>query len=238
LREDLLDDRRFQDRRNDLELAAAVRAVREVDREHALEQLGPAQAHRSVARTVRLARGGWRGLCGRLGLLRHHQRAQLGIGRRQAVVREAGVCAMRRAPHDGLQAAPLAAEGDQLVVAAVTATQAQDAVGLARSRRTSALLQPNSTGRFRATSSADHVITRHRLGQAGLEAAKADSGAVTLTQGFGSAANLTDHLRCSERRRSRGRARHRQRPQCRQQHGPAGAELWMHDAPPQDGFAG
>jgi hypothetical protein len=34
---------------------------------------------------------------------------------------------MRRAPHDG--PAPLATEGDQLVVAAVTAAQAQEAVG-------------------------------------------------------------------------------------------------------------
>jgi hypothetical protein len=36
---------------------------------------------------------------------------------------------MRRAPHDGLQAAALAAEGDQFVVGAVAAAQAQEAVG-------------------------------------------------------------------------------------------------------------
>ena len=34
------------------------------------------------------------------------------------------------------------------------------------------------------------VITRHLLGQAGLKAEEADSGAVTLIQRFGSAANL------------------------------------------------
>jgi hypothetical protein len=34
------------------------------------------------------------------------------------------------------------------------------------------------------------VITRHLLGQAGLTADQADSGAVTLIQRFGSAANL------------------------------------------------
>jgi hypothetical protein len=40
------------------------------------------------------------------------------------------------------------------------------------------------------------VITRHLLGQAGLEADEADSGAVTLIQRFGSAANLNIHLHC------------------------------------------
>ncbi|MBS3960287.1 MAG: transposase, partial [Sandarakinorhabdus sp.] len=40
------------------------------------------------------------------------------------------------------------------------------------------------------------VITRHLLGQAGLEADEADSGAVTLIQRFGSAANLDTHLHC------------------------------------------
>ena len=40
----------------------------------------PAQANRSVVRAVRLALGGWRGLRGRLSLLRHHLRAQLGVG--------------------------------------------------------------------------------------------------------------------------------------------------------------
>ena len=41
-----------------------------------------------------------------------------------------------------------------------------------------------------------HVITRHLLGQAGLKADEADSGAVTLIQRFGSAANLNIHLHC------------------------------------------
>jgi hypothetical protein len=40
--EDPLDHRRFQDRRDDLELAATVRAVLHVELEHPLEQLGPA----------------------------------------------------------------------------------------------------------------------------------------------------------------------------------------------------
>ena len=40
------------------------------------------------------------------------------------------------------------------------------------------------------------VITRHLLGQAGLKADEADSGAVTLIQRFGSAANLNIHLHC------------------------------------------
>jgi len=40
------------------------------------------------------------------------------------------------------------------------------------------------------------VITRHLLGQAGLKAAEADSGAVTLIQRYGSAANLNIHLHC------------------------------------------
>ena len=38
------------------------------------------------------------------------------------------------------------------------------------------------------------VITRHLLGQVGLKADEADSGAVTLIQRFGSAANLNIHL--------------------------------------------
>jgi len=38
------------------------------------------------------------------------------------------------------------------------------------------------------------VITRHLLGQAGLKADEADSGAVALIQRFGSAANLNIHL--------------------------------------------
>ena len=40
------------------------------------------------------------------------------------------------------------------------------------------------------------VITRHLLGQAGLKPDEADSGAVTLIQRFGSAANLNVHLHC------------------------------------------
>ncbi len=39
-----------------------------------------------------------------------------------------------------------------------------------------------------------HVITRHLLGQTGLRADEADSGAVTLIQRFGSAANLNNHV--------------------------------------------
>ena len=40
------------------------------------------------------------------------------------------------------------------------------------------------------------VVTRHLLGQAGLKPDEADSGAVTLIQRFGSAANLNIHLHC------------------------------------------
>ncbi|MCE2661183.1 MAG: transposase [Rubrivivax sp.] len=40
------------------------------------------------------------------------------------------------------------------------------------------------------------VITRHLLGQAGLKPEEANSGAVTLIQRFGSAANLNIHLHC------------------------------------------
>jgi hypothetical protein len=40
------------------------------------------------------------------------------------------------------------------------------------------------------------VLTRHLLGQAGLEPDEAESGAVTLIQRFGSAANLNVHLHC------------------------------------------
>ena len=40
------------------------------------------------------------------------------------------------------------------------------------------------------------VITRHLRGQAGLKPDEADSGAVTLIQRFGSAANLNIHLHC------------------------------------------
>ena len=40
------------------------------------------------------------------------------------------------------------------------------------------------------------MITRHLLGQAGLKADEAESGAVTLIQRFGSAANVNIHLHC------------------------------------------
>ena len=40
------------------------------------------------------------------------------------------------------------------------------------------------------------VITRHLLSQAGLKADEAGTGAVTLIQRFGSAANLNIHLHC------------------------------------------
>ena len=78
MREDLFDDRLLQDRRDDLELATAIRAVRQVELEHPLERPGPAQPHRSVVHTVRpalvrLCLLGWRlGLLRHL--LRHHQR--------------------------------------------------------------------------------------------------------------------------------------------------------------------
>ena len=42
------------------------------------------------------------------------------------------------------------------------------------------------------------AITRFLLVQAGLKADEADSGAVTLIQRFGSAANLNIHLHCLE----------------------------------------
>ncbi len=90
MREDLLDHRLLKDRRNDLQLAAAVRAVLQIEFEHALEQPRPAQPHRPMVRTVRLALGGWRGVRGRLGLLRHHQRAQLGVGGQQPARRGSG----------------------------------------------------------------------------------------------------------------------------------------------------
>ena len=59
--EDLLDHRLLQDGCNDLQIAAAVRAVLHVELEHPLEQLGQAQSHRtggahSSLRTLRAAR--------------------------------------------------------------------------------------------------------------------------------------------------------------------------------------
>jgi len=48
---------------------------------------------------------------------------------------------------------------------------------------------PGDVGRTRST-------TRFLLDQGGLKAEQADSGAVTLIQRFGSAANLNIHLHC------------------------------------------
>ncbi|HYN60230.1 MAG TPA: hypothetical protein VET87_11840, partial [Rubrivivax sp.] len=61
-------------------MSSPPRAVPQVEIEHALEQLGPAQSHRAVVRTVRVALSGPCSLSGRLGRLRHHQRAPLGVG--------------------------------------------------------------------------------------------------------------------------------------------------------------
>ncbi len=73
--EDLLDHRRLQDRRDDLQLAAAVRAVLKVEIEDALEQTGPARAMWPV-RTVCLARVRLR--CrGGFVIFWHYLRAQL-----------------------------------------------------------------------------------------------------------------------------------------------------------------
>jgi len=55
VREDLFDHRLFQDRGDDLQLAAAVRAVLQVEIEHPPELLGPAQAHWAVMRAPREA---------------------------------------------------------------------------------------------------------------------------------------------------------------------------------------
>jgi len=46
------------------------------------------------------------------------------------------------------------------------------------------------------------VIKRHLLGQAGLKADETDSGAVTLSQRFGSAANLNVHHCCPVKSRT------------------------------------
>ena len=98
-----------QDRCDDLELAAAVRAVLQVEIEQPLEQLGPARAHRSVVRTVRVALGRSCCLRGRLRLLRHHlwhhQRPQPGVGCQRAVVRAAGGRALARRGLQGHAAA-------------------------------------------------------------------------------------------------------------------------------------
>ena len=55
--EDALDDRRLKDRRDDLQLAAAVRAVFDVDVEDPFEQPGPAQARRRALRVIACGRG-------------------------------------------------------------------------------------------------------------------------------------------------------------------------------------
>ena len=80
VREDLLDDRRFQDRRDDLQLTAAVRAVLQVEIEDALEQPGPTEPHRAAVRAVRFAGGGYRRLGGRHRIVWNHLGAQLGVG--------------------------------------------------------------------------------------------------------------------------------------------------------------
>ena len=85
VREDLLDDRRLQDRSDDLQLAAAVRAVLEVDLEDPFEQPGPAHSHRLAMRAVRLALGGLGCLSALVRPLRHHRRTQLGVGCQHAV---------------------------------------------------------------------------------------------------------------------------------------------------------
>ena len=94
-----------QDRRDDLQLAAAVRAVLQVELEHPFEQLGPAQPHRAVVRTVRLALGGLCFLGCRLGPLWHHQRVQLGVGGQRAVEAD------QAAPSSGNAAAGSAPSG-------------------------------------------------------------------------------------------------------------------------------
>gem|GEM_PF-4336838 len=84
VREDLLAHWLFEDRRDDLQPAAAVRAVRHVDLEHALEPLGPAQPNWAVMGARRLALGGRCSLRGCFGFLRHHLRAQLGVGHQRS----------------------------------------------------------------------------------------------------------------------------------------------------------
>ena len=100
---DLLDHGLFEDRRDDLQAAAAVRAMLDVDLKYAPEQFGPAQTRWAVMHTERLTFG-WRcGLRGLFGFLRHHQRAQLCAGCENAVVRAAGVRSLRKAKLRGHQ---------------------------------------------------------------------------------------------------------------------------------------
>ena len=68
-----------------------------------LQQLGPAQPHRTVVRTGRLAISRRCSLRGWFGLLRHHLRAQLGVRRQNAMVRAAGVRSLREAKLRGHQ---------------------------------------------------------------------------------------------------------------------------------------
>ena len=103
VRQDLLDHLLLEDRGNDLQLAAVVGAVIHVDLEDPLEQLGPAQPHRVVMLTARRGLGRRCGMRVLLGLLRHHQRPQLGVGGQYAVVRAAGVCSLREAKLRGHQ---------------------------------------------------------------------------------------------------------------------------------------
>ena len=88
VREDLLNHRLFQDRRNDLQLTATIRAVLQAAIKLPHEQLGPAQPHRAVLSAVQLARGEHRMQGRQFGLLRllsrHHQTAQLGVVRQHA----------------------------------------------------------------------------------------------------------------------------------------------------------
>ncbi|NDG38879.1 MAG: DMT family transporter [Betaproteobacteria bacterium] len=71
-----------QDRGNDLQFATAVRAVPHVDLEHALEPPSSAAADDAAYSPprARLALGGWRGLRGRLSLLRQLLRQLLRHG--------------------------------------------------------------------------------------------------------------------------------------------------------------
>ena len=81
VREDPLYHWCLQDGGDDLELAAAIRAVFEVDLEHPLEQPSLADARRPAVRAAWLGRGELRFAGGLLGAMRHHQCPQLGIGR-------------------------------------------------------------------------------------------------------------------------------------------------------------
>jgi len=82
VREDLYDHRRLLDGGDDLQVAATLRAVFEVDIEQALEKTRPAHARRRAVRVFD---------CGHAGLLRwarHDRRTQPGIGRQHPVIAE------------------------------------------------------------------------------------------------------------------------------------------------------